>query len=329
MTMFGLGYMSLSLSTGSILQYWTSWVVIAVFGVGATPIISTRAVNTLFSARRGLALGITLMGSGILLIVLKSVGSSVIEAIGWRASFAALGALPVLIAAPATLWGFPGKRTEPANSAKRAIPAREQTIKGISFKTAIFGWRFWLIAASFLPVGLAGAAPIPNLENILRSDGVPANAIASITPLVGVALLTGRLCGGYIIDRVWAPLVTFTVAEAGAVACFLLSRHGISHGEAITAVFLLGLTAGVELDLLAYTVVRYLGLRSYGSIYGTLYGLFYLTAGAGPSMMAHSFDATGGYSQIMLQACGAMAVAGLLILFIGPYPRQAATASAI
>lgn len=98
----------------------------------------------------------------------------------------------------------------------------------------------------------------------------------------------------------------------------------MSFAAALAAVVLLGLTAGIEYDLMAYLVARYLGMRSYGTAYATLYGIFAVGAGLGPSL----FDRTGTYSGI-LGMCALLLVAGaVVILFLGPYPSSSSVRAA-
>lgn len=320
MALFGLSFMALGLSTGSKIQYGVTWLLIAVFGVGATPIVSTRAINALFRRRRGLALGLAFMGSGIMVAMLKLTGQSLIHAVGWRWAFIVVGAVPFAIGAPVILWGFP-KKSASKVSVDEALEQQDiAKATGLTVSDALASRRFWIMLASFLPTALAGAAPMANMENILRSAAVPVADIPGITALIGLSMIVGRLAGGWIIDRVWAPLVTFVVVGGGAYGCFLLSQGVISHGQAVSAVALLGLTAGVELDLMSYLVVRYMGLRRYGVIYGLLYALFFIAAGLGPSLMAHRFDRTGSYGSISLLFCGLLAFASVVILLLGRYP---------
>jgi predicted MFS family arabinose efflux permease len=96
----------------------------------------------------------------------------------------------------------------------------------------------------------------------------------------------------------------------------------VSFSLAGVAIVLLGLTSGMEFDLMSYLVARYLGMRSYAVTYATLYGIFVVGAFVGPSLFGYVFDRTGTYSAI-LEACALLLVAGAAtVLFLGPYPTQ-------
>lgn len=312
----GLSYMTLAASNGSIGQYYLSWLAIAIFGLGATPVVFTRVINSAFEERRGLALGIALSGAGLFAFVVKPLAQFLIEAGGWRVAILVVGAMPALIACPMVLWGFTGLGGRNIDEG----PVQRSALEGMTAREAFRSRSFWLLAIVFIPMSLAVAAPLPNIENILRSLRLSPTEVVQLASLVGIAAVVGRLLGGVLADRFWAPAVGTVILTLGAVACFVLSLDDVSFFMACIAILLLGIVSGVEFDLMAYLVSRYLGMRSYATTYATLYGIFVVGAFVGPSLFGYAFDSMGTYSGI-LQACALLLVGGAaIILFLGPYP---------
>lgn len=313
----GVSYMTLAAADGSLSRYYLSWALISVFGIGATPAAFTRMVNGAFERRRGLALGLILSGSGLFAFVVKALGFFLIGAIGWRATILVIGTMPVLIAAPLVLWGF--SRTQAA--ANRATLSTEAP-EGLPVRDAVKSRAFWVLAAAFIPMSLAGAAPLPNLEMMLKWQGLAPPQVAHVASLIGFAIVAGRLGGGPLLDRFWAPGIGAGLLILGTNAWLLLA---LAPGHVMAATLfalLLGLVAGVELDLMAYLVARYLGMRSYATLYSALYGVFAVGAGFGPSLYAHVFDLTGSYL-LVVNACALMLAAGaIILLLLGPYPTR-------
>jgi cyanate permease len=82
---------------------------------------------------------------------------------------------------------------------------------------------------------------------------------------------------------------------------------------------LVGAGLGAEVDLIAFLLSRYLGIRSFGEIYGYLFAIFMLGAGLGPFVMGVSFDQTGSYKLILVCFGFVLAIASILMLRLGPY----------
>jgi predicted MFS family arabinose efflux permease len=309
----GIGYMTLALLDGSLVQYYLSWLILSVAGIGATSISFTAVINGAFKHVRGFALGLALSGIGLFALIVKPLAGWIIEIAGWRAAIAAIGCLPVL-AMPVVLWAIP--RRAPAVSEPSAPADRE-------LKHAVRTRAFALLVCAFVAISFANGAPIPHLENILRSAHIDSQAILHLTSAIGAAIILGRIAGGWLLDRIWAPIIGVVVLCAAALGLMLLSRATIDVSTARIAILLLGFAGGVEVDLLPYLTARYIGVRSYGAVYGTLFGLFALGAGVGPSLIGWAFDRFAGYSQILTVCAGLLLLAAVLLLCLGRYPQNA------
>jgi hypothetical protein len=68
-------------------------------------------------------------------------------------------------------------------------------------------------------------------------------------------------------------------------------------------------------------VARYFGMRSYATIYGSLYGCFALGAGVGPLLFGNAFDKTHSYSHMLVVSCVILVAAALMLLTLGRYRR--------
>ncbi|MEM8525601.1 MAG: MFS transporter [Bacteroidota bacterium] len=322
--LFGLTFMAFSLNTGSKGLYLALWALLAVVGAGTLPMTWTRAVNNWFNENRGLALGLSLLGTGIFGAMAKLYAASVIENYGWKAAYLAVGALPLLIALPVAFFFF--RDTDDPKVADKVKRLREEIPThsaggntGLSLKEAVRDWRFWLLAYAFIPISFAVGGPIPNLEKLLGTKGFDAGDAVIIASFIGYSVLIGRLIGGYLLDRIWAPAVAFILLSVPAISCILFQQAELSYGTAVLAVSILGFAAGVEYDLMAYLVSRYFGMKNYAAIYGTLYGFFAMGAGFGPYIFGRSFTATGSYDTIMGYAVFAFLAGSIPLLFLGKY----------
>ncbi len=311
--LFGLSFMALAFSNGSLLIFYLTFAVMTLAGAGTLPITFTHAINHWFDQRRGLALGIAMMGTGLFGILCKPLLAWMIPEFGWRGAFVGLGLLPVVIALPVSFFLFHDHKTDEDADAKPVLPG------GLTFAQALRDWRFWLLIAAVLPVSLALSGPVPNMENMLATAGLNAGTIVALTPLIGLSALLGRIIGGWLIDHFWAPVIGFCILSLPAISCFILASGALSPMVAGIAIFLIGFALGIEYDLMAYFVARYFGMKAYGSIYALLYVFFAVGAGFGPLILGADFDMHGSYHLSLTVGAVVLIMGAASLLFLGKY----------
>lgn len=319
LALFGLSYVSLATLDGSLTQYYLTWGIAAAVGAGSLPITFTRTVNHWFDRHRGLALGIAMMGTGLFGIACKPVLAWVIGDYGWRTGYVVLGCLPLFFATPVTLLLF----RDPSSAALRAVgkDAPVTPISGFSRSEALLHWRFWLIAMLLIPLSFALAGTPPNLESILTDKGLDPATIVRLTPLVGLASITGRLVGGFLLDRFWAPAVAFVILSIPVASCLILSASHLQPATAGLAIFLIGFALGVEFDVVAYLTAKYFGMRSYAAIYGLFYVCFTIGAGFAPLVFGMIRDAAHDFTPALLTCAVILPLSAAGFLLLGRYPR--------
>ena len=317
---FGIGYMSLALSGGSILQYYVSWVAMSVAGIGATAISFTHIINGAFRHRRGLALGIALSSSGFSAMLVKPLAGLTIGLFGWRETIVLIGLLPIVVGAPVMRWGVPQEPNLPGGKSV-AGARRINRLEGIPVNKALGQRSIWILLVAFAFIAFGNGAPIPNLENILRTHQFDVVEIVEITSLIGASLIAGRILGGWLIDHLWAPLVGLVLLTSAAAGCWMLSLDAATYSSAQLSVVLISVAAGIEYDLLSFLVARYLGRRHYGVIYSLIFGVFAISTGIGPVALGYLYDHYGNYGRGLLLCAAMLVFAGVALLGLGRYPE--------
>lgn len=319
LTLFGLCFMSLGLNNGSLIVFYGQWVVMSVLGAGTLSATWTRVVNGWFDRNRGLALGLASTGTGLTGFLIKPFTAWLIVSFGWRTAFFVIGLLPIVIGVPFVFRLF--RERQAAGVDPAGAPAAPVAEQGFTLSQALRSARFWILAAAFLLIAFALTAPTPNMENILKTFRFDLPEIGRITASFGLAVIAGRIIGGWLLDRIWAPLCAFGVLMIPAAGSWLLTGSTVSTTEAFLAVLAIGFGAGFEFDLLAYLINRYFGQRHYGAIYGCFYTVIALGSGLGPVVYGFSFDRSGTYQMALLGGIGCLIAGGILLLLMGPYPR--------
>jgi hypothetical protein len=101
----------------------------------------------------------------------------------------------------------------------------------------------------------------------------------------------------------------------------LLALFGVRFS--VIAVLLIGFVIGAEIDLLAYFVSRYFGLRAHAGIFGWNYGMVALGSAIAPLVVGAARDHRGNYLLGLTLCAASLAVVGLFCAFLGRYKYAA------
>jgi MFS family permease len=312
----------------SIWQLYALFLSLGFFGSVTNPVAYCKVVSKWFDRRRGLALGLTMLGLGLGAAVMPPIAQRLITWVGWRSAYEILG-LVVLVASipvvglflensPSEMGLLPDGGTSP-----RAQFSESKVDEGVPGSVARTSSTFWLIACAFSLAGGAAQACVIHLVSLLTDRGISAGNAALASSALGIAFIFGRVVAGYLVDRFFGPYVSvaFFVGMACGLALLWVGSRGA--GAFLGASFV-GLGMGGEGDLMPYMTSRYFGLRSFGEIYGSIFAIFTLAGAVAPLLMAIGFDRTGSYRTPLSFFLLATLISIVLMTRLGPYRFRAA-----
>jgi MFS family permease len=315
-SMFALSFCfaALSLTTGQIWVYYSLWILMSVVAAGTFPVTWTRGIITWFDDNRGLALGLTMMGTGLVAATGPVYAAWLIENFGWRDAYRAIGATLLVVACPIAYIFF---RERDTSTEAAYVPVAKL---GLAVKEALSGYRFWALGIALLFVCFGVGGLISNLVPMLMDRGYQATEAAGYAGFVGAMVIVGRLVVGYLIDRIWAPKIACIFLILPSVSCLLLAQDQLTPVTITIAALAVGLAAGAELDLIAYMTSRYFGMKHYGKLYGGQFVFFAVGSGTAPALFGWSYDVTGSYQLVLYSTAALFVIGALLMLVMGPYP---------
>jgi MFS family permease len=294
--------------SANIRQFYFFCIALGLVGNGVGPIPYGSVVSHWFDRRRGLALGLMMIGIGSGAMIMPSFAQQLIARFGWRTAYAILGGAVALVAIP-VLMVFLKEKPQDLGLLSDGAPPRNSTagseaaVQGLSAHEAWHSRVFWIMVCAFFLVSASTQGCVIHLAAMLGDRGITARTAALGSSLVGSALLLGRVATGYLLDRLFGIgllwLGTTQVAFAGS--------------------FLIGLGLGAEVDLIAYLIGRYFGLRAFGKVYSSAFAAFALAGALGPLLMGAGFDLTGSYRVPLIAFLAATTVAVVLMSRLGPY----------
>ncbi|MBK1613415.1 MFS transporter [Rubrivivax gelatinosus] len=311
-TAFALAMIALAFFANSPMAFVIIYALMGMAAAGQTPMPYSKAITAAFDDKRGLALGIAMAGVGIGAALVPQIAQYLVTNYGWRGAYVGLAALTFCLAFPAVALFV---NTEPA--VKHGSAGAPIARPGLTGAQALRTGKFWALAVAFFSVAMASNGTIGHIVPLLTDRGFSPQIAAGAMTFAGVALVAGRFVAGYLLDRIFAPYVAtfFFVIPLGGIALLLMAPGQMT---ATIAVVMIGLGLGAEVDLIAYLVSRYLGMRSFGEIYGYLFMIFMLGNAVGPFLMGVSFG-MGGYETCLAGFVVALVIASGLVLRLGTY----------
>lgn len=308
-----LAFAAMSQVGPDIWTFYAGCFAIAVLGCGTAPISWTRAVSQRFTQARGLALGLTLLGSATAGVVGVPAVQWLITHHGWTAGYLGIAGFSALVAFPVVILLL-------GRQSKQAATAPPLATSGLTLSQALRTGAFWTLAIGVLLLITAQSGTIIHLVPMLTDRGLPAAEAAGIAGLMGLAVFFSRVGVGALLDRFSPPWVAGLTLIAPVAAAAILAVCGTDRTALVVAVLLLGMAAGAEIDFLSYFAARHFGLRSYGRIYGCLFAMFSMGNGLGAPIMGAIFDRTGAYEPALWGAAGLFAVGAALFASLGWRP---------
>jgi MFS family permease len=308
---FGAAFASISLLTPHLWHLYLLFVVFGLVAMATSQVAYSRAISTWFHARLGTALAFGMCGSAVGAMILPPIAQRLIDALGWRRSAIVIGIAILAIGLP-TVLAFvrerPGSRTADGRA----------SVSGATVGEGLRSYKFWILVIVLFCISLAQNGAVTHLSALLTDRGLTADRAAIAVSALGGAALAGRLGTGWLLDRFFAPWVSFVLLAMAALGVYLLSGAASLSGGVLAAV-LIGFSMGGEADVIPFLVARYFGLRSFSVLYALTW-TFYAVAGAiGPVLMGKAFDASGSYTTLLIWIAGSILVVAPLMLVLPRY----------
>ncbi|MCU0760175.1 MAG: MFS transporter [Steroidobacteraceae bacterium] len=317
--LFGIGFFGLAVGLHSLTSFYLLYFLMSV-GAGATTSIGfSRLLARRYERQRGLALGIANSGTGLCGFLVPPYLTWAIAEFGWRGGYVALGLLPLCIALPLA-WRYLHDDGVPAATRAHPAPSAVAVEPGLTFVQALRGRHFWLMAVGLFSCSGVMTALITNIVPLVQEQGNAASTAALVASGFGIAVIVGRIGVGALVDHYWGPMVGAALMFPAALGVLALAQLHPGPALALGAVFLAGLAAGAEVDLMAYLASRYFGLREFGRIFAALYVAFALGPGLLVPLFGRARDVTGSYDLGLHGVAAGIALFGVLLLALGRYP---------
>lgn len=323
LVLIGLALLLLSFWIISLSEkLWHIWLVYATVLPVATTLLGNLAGQTLvvraFKDKRGMAFGISALGTNFGGLIFPLLAATWILDFGWRNAFLYLGVIAVLIIVPLSWFVF--RKAEVASLmnpvAKDPAAAQELTTKDI-FRSL----RFWIPVIGVVPLSMSFGAIQFNLGGLVRDLGAvnDLGLTSQLTGVMVVCMMLGKLFYGGVGDRLDHRFL-FWIANALTAVALAIVMAAETEKALIIGIIFLGLGTGGILPLLALTISSRFPISSFGRVMG-LSAITIPMGALSPVLAGWSYDEFGTYSYLFIAL---MLVILLVVLMVRWLPKSTA-----
>lgn len=313
-TIFGIAFASIGFLPPDITLFAALFFLIGIGGAACTVLPYAVAISGFFNARRGLALGIVVAGSGVGAAFLPQIAHIASEGVGWRYGFVIIGFLAAILPLIAQTFFV---RTPPGVVDRGDGSSNVQPRRSAS-ETYFRNRYFWLVFVPIMAVSVATFGGMGSLVPLFRDNGFSPETIATILSIVGVSSWIGRFFAGYLLDKIHAPYLTaaiLTMAAAGLVLLLVSSSPVMACVGAICVAFAMG----AEADLLTFLISRYFPLIEFSRVTSVIWVVWAWSGGVGTSLSGGSFERFASYAPAFLGFVALLLIGAVSVCLLGPY----------
>jgi len=299
---------------------WQLWLLYATLMPLGMALMGTLASQTLvakwFVEQRGLALGLSAMGTNVGGMIFPLIVAGWLLDVGWRQTFAWLAVTSLVIVVPLTFLVLARKppvseytgQSGPGNLLNQRIWTTREILT-----TSLF----WLPFVCLVPLNMAFGAVQFNLGVFAADAGLPGDAAAVLITVSSVCMLGGKLFFGSLGDRVDHRYL-FWVASVLVCASLLLFLFTSGYPGLLAGVMFMGLAGGGILPMMGLIFGARFGAASFGRVMGFVM-LNVLLGALAPVFAGAAYDAFASYD-VALWGFLALAVPAALAMYRLPRP---------
>ena len=304
-----------ALLVDTLWKLYLIYILMGCLGAGANALPYLRTIATWFDARRGLAIGIAMGGSGMGFAYVPPLVQYVIDTYDWRTGYICLAIFTVVVTIPLVYFFLRDAPAAQGRADDRQGDSEKSSLKLLPLLKSRLLWQLFLIFC-LLSFGLYGV--LSHLAPMMSDRGMTTADAALVQSTLGIAIVVSRIFVGYLIDRFVATRVAFV--------CFMISAGGVGvlaagavDAPAFLAALCIGLSLGAEIDMLAYLTSRYFGVDNFGKIYGILFASFLIGTSLGPYLFGLAYETYGSYREVLLSAVFVIIISAVTTLLLPAY----------
>ncbi len=286
-------------------------------GTSCAYIPVTSAVSRWFRRKRGLAIGIVVLGLGLGTLVMTPLTGLLISSYGWRQSYVVLSLMlfVVFVGCGVLLKQRPQSFHERGNTDAACDTLIVSEDDSYNLRQAIYTRAFWMQGATWFFLSFALYSVLIHIVSYAIHMGVQPIKASAILGMIGGCSLLGRVIMGSISDQLGRRRSTIisSLMNLAAVTGMLVSSDLLMfYGSC----FVFGFSYGGWGAQMPAMCADHFGERNSGSILGGIFLVAQAGMAMGPWSVGYMIDLMGSYKPLFLATVGASLLGFLFSLLI-------------
>jgi len=314
-----LGFIALSMMSGSIYQFLAINLVMSWLGLLTSGLVFCRVIVDRFDKSRGIALALIMSASPLAGAIVPIWISRVIDAQGWRSAYLVLALVSAIGGTIAISLVGPTKKAEP-DPAQPAAATSESTLARL--KTIVRDPIFILLMIGMFLVNMPRTFTTSQLKIVVLDYGFADSIGTSVVSVYAIGTIFGRCVSGLALDRLPTHIVAMTMLSIAAAGYLYFLYPLLNAALLMSAVFVMGIAFGCEFDIGAYLISRNFPVRDFSKLYATMDVALGAGAAVGSLALSAMLKNSGSYRGFMLIAMGGTLLGAMLLGLTGRVRRH-------
>lgn len=294
----GIGYIGYSYANSIYVFYLMS--IFSGLGLGMTTLTPLSIIiSNWFVEKRGLALGLTFMGSGVGGMIFNPIANYIILNYSWRQSYLVLGIIILVTTIPVVLIFMSEKPSDKgllpygySNSSENVL---DNSAKGIMLGDAVKTKIFWIMVVGLILITIIAMGVQMHIASYLTDIGYSPTFAASVISInMGVVIL-GKILLGYVFDKVGCEKGVIFVGLQVFLGVLALLFAG-KYPAIIVFIICWGIGNCMGTIVPALITSEIFGKKDYSTIVGVVNAVVLLGAALGSAVTGKLYDMSGGYT---------------------------------
>jgi MFS family permease len=287
-----------------------------IVGAAQTPTPYSKMITARFDDHRGLALGLALAGVGAGTALLPQYSRVLLQHWGWRGGYIGIGvAIIVLSFIPVSLWFG---ETPEMRAARQVGSEARKKMPGLEFGEVVHNRRFWLLGVAFFLADMAINGSLIHAVPMLTDRGISIGRAVAVMGTAGLALIVGRMIAGYLLDKIFAAYIQIFFLVCPMIGLAILASP-LGGSWPLVGTMFLGIGIGAEIDIIAFMISRYFGIKAFGVMHGLMMAFAALANAAGNNLLGWCYQIMHTYRPGLLVMEVLLVIAIIIQATMGPY----------